>query len=96
MMGALMRYGGLAVAILLAVSAPNADAQQATPPNQTSAPQVTSAQAAAQQIPSTEKTKPVSGKDRRRAAKLFIEATKLFEQEQFDSYAAHYQTVPAF
>ena len=95
MMGALMRYGGLAVAILLAVSAPNADAQQATPPNQTSAPQVTSAQAAAQQIPSTEKTKPVSGKDRRRAAKLFIEATKLFEQEQFDSALRDYEKAAA-
>ena len=95
MMGSLMRHGGLAVAILLAVSAPNADAQQATPPNQTSAPQVTSAQAAAQQIPSTEKTKPVSGKDRRRAAKLFIEATKLFEQEQFDSALRDYEKAAA-
>ena len=50
------------MAILLAVSISGLNAQQATPPNQTSAPQVTSAQAAAQQIPGNEKTKPVSGK----------------------------------
>ena len=47
----LIRQGAFAVAILLAVSISGLNAQQATPPNQTTASQVTSAQAAAQQIP---------------------------------------------
>ena len=42
-----------------------------------------------------EQTKAVTGKDRRRAAKLYLEGTKLFEKEQFEDALRNYEEATA-
>ena len=76
--------------LLLAAVAAAAGAQQ--PP--TSAPGAVVNQTAQQQgsrSESADHEKRVSAKDHRRAAKLFMEATRLFEKEQFDEAMRDYE-----
>ena len=83
--------------MLLAATAGAAPAQQAAPQTpaqpgaQTAAQAGTSAQPAAAQAQSAAPSKPVSSKNRRRAAKLFLQASKLFDQEQFDAAMRNFE-----
>ncbi len=87
-------------AVLLAIAAGSA-AQQAMPPaqSQANAPASTAAEQGAQpavaQSQSSAPRKPVSGKDRRRAAKLFLEGSRLFDKEQFDEAMRNYEQAAA-
>ena len=87
-------------AVLLATAAGSA-AQQAVPPaqSQANAPASTAAEQGAQpavaQSQSSAPRKPVSGKDRRRAAKLFLEGSRLFDKEQFDEAMRNYEQAAA-
>lgn len=81
-------------AMLLMVAVAASGAQQTTPPVQPSASSSTGADNAASTRANgqnEEHAKKTTGKDRRRAAKLFIEATKLFEKEQFDDAMRDYE-----
>ena len=88
-------------AVLLATAAGSAAAQQAAPPaqSQANAPASTAAEQGAQpavaQSQSSAPRKPVSGKDRRRAAKLFLEGSRLFDKEQFDEAMRNYEQAAA-
>ena len=87
-------------AVLLATAAGSA-AQQAVPPaqSQANAPASTAAEQGAQpavaQSQSSAPRKPASGKDRRRAAKLFLEGSRLFDKEQFDEAMRNYEQAAA-
>ncbi len=87
--------------MLLAATAGAAPAQQAAPQTpaqpgaQTAAQAGTSAQPAAAQAQSAAPSKPVSSKNRRRAAKLFLQASKLFDQEQFDAAMRNFEQAAA-
>src|SRR5258707_8667811 len=54
-----------------------------------------SARSAQHMSQEAEKKKAVSGKDRRRGSKLFIEATKKFEKGQFDAAMRDYERATA-
>ena len=88
-------------AVLLAIAAGSTAAQQAEQPaqGQANAPASTPAGQAAQpavpQPQSTAPHKPVSGKDRRRATKLFLEGSRLFDKEQFDEAMRNYEQAAA-
>jgi Flp pilus assembly secretin CpaC len=67
-------------------------ASTATASQQTQTPPQPSANAAANdQIKAPDPAKAVSGKDRRRATKLFLDASKLFEKGQFEKATQEYQ-----
>ena len=84
-------------AAALLLTAGTAAAQQNSPPAQTDSSSamdgsIGSSQQVAQEA---EQKKAVSGKDRRRASKLFIEATKKFEKRQFDAAMRDYEKATA-
>jgi general secretion pathway protein D len=82
-----------AATIALLLSTALAGAQQAQAPSQTpsvAAPDAASNAVAAQKQDNTS-PKTVTNKDRRRATKLFLEATKLFEKQQYDEALRAYQ-----
>lgn len=88
-------------AVLLAVATGAAAAQQAEQPAQGTANAAAnsaagqSAQPAAAQPQAAAPQKPVSGKNRRRAAKLFLAGSKLFDKEQFDEAMRDYEQAAA-
>ncbi|MDE3188176.1 MAG: hypothetical protein KGM96_11750 [Acidobacteriota bacterium] len=88
-------------AMVLAVTAAAAAAQQpaqpaqAQPGVQAGAPAGANMQPAGAQAQSATPNKPVSGKNRRRAAKLFLQASKLFDQEQFDAAMGAFEQAAA-
>jgi general secretion pathway protein D len=82
-----------AATIALLLSTALAGAQQAQAPSQTpsvAAPDAASNAVAAQNQDNTS-PKTITNKDRRRATKLFLEATKLFEKQQYDEALRAYQ-----
>jgi general secretion pathway protein D len=89
------------LAVMLAVTTGAATAQQAEPPAQVqaNAPAGTaagqSAQTAGTLAAPVAQKKPVSRKDQRRATKLFLEASKLFEKEQFDEAMRDFERAAA-
>jgi len=88
-------------AVLLAIATGSTAAQQAAPPAQgpdnapTSAAAQPGTQPAAVQSQPRAPRKPVSSKDRRRATKLFLEGSKLFDKEQFDEAMRDYEQAAA-
>lgn len=92
------RYASVAVACL-AFLAMRAAAQQTQTPTPEQPPANTTTAAvsdqpkkqAADQAKDQEQTKVVTGKDRRRATKLYLEATKLYEKGQFEKAMQDYQ-----
>ncbi len=86
-------------AVLAALQAGSSLAQQAPPP----APDQSKSAAAANQNTGSshqpsekkERTKSVRGKDRRRAAKLYLEGSKLFEQSKFEPAMRDYEAAAA-
>jgi general secretion pathway protein D len=85
-------------AMLLVAALATAAAQQNPPPAQTSTSSAmdgSSIHSAQQMSREAEQKKAISGKDRRRASKLFIEATKLFEKRQFDTAMRDYEKATA-
>jgi general secretion pathway protein D len=90
------------LAALLAGLATGMAAAQLTPPSARSPEDASRSTGAHQnakpaETPSgPEHTKAASGKDRRRAAKLFLEASKLFEKEQFDEALRDYEQAAAW
>ena len=72
--------------LLLAVAANTGHAQTKTPPN--------SAHSAAP-AENTAKAKPVRSSDRRKAAKLYLAASKLFEKEEFEEALRRYERAAA-
>jgi len=86
-------------AVLAALQAGSSVAQQASPP----APDQSKSAAATnqdtgslnQQAEKKEQAKPVRGKDRRRAVKLYLEGSKLFEQSKFEQAMRDYEAAAA-
>ena len=76
-------------AALLGIAAGAACAQQASSPAQSQAP------SPAASLSPTAQAEPTSRNDRRRAAKLFLEAAKLFQKEQFDQAMRDYEQAAA-
>jgi Flp pilus assembly secretin CpaC len=91
--------GKLVAAFLLAVPLGGADAQQAIPPAPDQANHATSANQNAKPSVNADKKngqqKPPRAKDRRRAAKLYLKGSKLFEQSQFESAMRDYESAAA-
>ena len=92
--------GAWLAAMLLAATACSAAAQELAPPvpanPQTTIPAGTSAQPAVPaQAPSAMPSKPVSTRNRRRAARLFLQASKQFDQEQFDAAMQNFEQAAA-
>ena len=91
----------LCTAMLVAVAVAVAGAQQSSSPAQTSTSNTSANMGTGNgsETPAKgqneERVKKVSGKDRRRAAKLFIEATRLFEKQQFDAAMRDYEQAAA-
>ena len=69
-----------------------AQAQTHSAPNAVNSPSVDSANAPAPDVGHSRRT---GAKDRRRAAKLFLDASKLFQKEQFDDALREYQQAAA-
>ena len=91
----LIRQSSWSAALLLCALACAATAQKSSSPAQTPSDAPSTA-GAVQNAPSTapqrEKAEPsTSSRDRRRAAKLFLEASKLFEKEQFEPAMHDYE-----
>ena len=88
-------------AMLLAVTSGAACAQQASPSAQDQASGTASPGASQQAAPSgapaqaDRHDKSISGRDRRRAAKLYLEASKLFQKEQFSEAMQDYKQAAA-
>lgn len=88
-------------ALLLGVVAAAASAQQPATPAQGAANTPTTASASVNGKPADAESQPaeqgasISGRDRRRAAKLFLQASKLFEKEQFESALHDYEQASA-
>jgi general secretion pathway protein D len=89
-------YGAWIAAVLLAFPVGRAGAQQAAA-DQANAP--STSQNAESSGPADKKNgqgKPPRGKDRRRAAKLYLRGSKLFEQSQFEQAMRDYESAAAF
>ncbi|MGA7857466.1 MAG: hypothetical protein WCA11_06050, partial [Terracidiphilus sp.] len=88
-------------ALLLGVVAAAASAQQPATPAQGAANTPTTTSANVKNKPAGAESQPaeqgasISGRDRRRAAKLFLQASKLFEKEQFESALHDYEQASA-
>ncbi len=80
--------------LLLGVQAGMAAAQQTTAPGANQGTQ-TGAQVSGSPTNEAGPVHTVTGKDRRRAAKLYLEGTKLFEKEQFDDALRDYEEASA-
>jgi len=76
------------VAATLASICAVAGSQQANPPSQ---PAPSAAPAAQSSAPSGAQAHPIRQRDRRRAAKLYVEASKLFEKSDFESAMRDYE-----
>ena len=89
------KWSGLLAAMFLAVVAGVAEGQQkpaqASQDTSAAAAASTSGEPTTSQSLSTAVTKNVTTKDRRRATKLYFEATKLFESEKFDAAMNDYE-----
>ena len=79
-----MRWQLLAAMVLWAGASVAGALQAVSPPNQKN-----------QASTAGEQTKAVTGKDRRRASKLYLEGTKLFEKEQFEDALRNYEEAAA-
>ena len=83
-------------AAMLLTSATAAPQQNSTPAQTDSSSAMDGSIGSSQQVAQeAEQKKAVSGKDRRRASKLFIEATKKFEKRQFDAAMRDYEKATA-
>jgi general secretion pathway protein D len=89
-------------AILLTLMAGPANAQQSlppasnpTPPSNSSGPNTVPASAPNAAPATAQAGKPVRSKDRRRAAKLYLAGSKLFEESQFEPAMHDYQAAAA-
>jgi tetratricopeptide (TPR) repeat protein len=89
-------------AILLTLMAGPANAQQSlppasnpTPPSNSSGPNTVPASATNAAPATAQAGKPVRSKDRRRAAKLYLAGSKLFEESQFETAMHDYQAAAA-
>ena len=78
-----------AVIALVLLTAVRANARQTQPPVQTHAPSASEPPAA--QKPDDQGPQKITNKERRRAAKLYLEASKLFEKEQYQASLRDYQ-----
>ena len=79
-----MRWQLLAAMVLWAGASVAGALQAVSPPSQKN-----------QASTAGEQTKAVTGKDRRRASKLYLEGTKLFEREQFEDALRNYEEAAA-
>jgi len=79
-----MRWQLLAAMVLWAGASAAGALQAVSPPSQKN-----------QASTAGEQTKAVTGKDRRRASKLYLEGTKLFEKEQFEDALRNYEEAAA-
>jgi len=79
-----MRWQLLAAMVLWAGASVAGALQAVSPPSQKN-----------QASTAGEQTKAVTGKDRRRASKLYLEGTKLFEKEQFEDALRNYEEAAA-
>ena len=70
-------------------------AQQPQPPASNPAPDGAPVLKPSQPQETSEPVKSITGKDRRRATKLYLEATKLFEKRQFEQAMRDYEEAAA-
>jgi Flp pilus assembly secretin CpaC len=86
----------LAAILLLAVTTSIGHAQAAGPAQSAAVPGTIASPAPDASVPNdAAQTKPVRNSDRRKAAKLFLAASKLFEKEQFEEALSHYEQAAA-
>ncbi|MGA7245607.1 MAG: hypothetical protein WBX19_20665 [Terracidiphilus sp.] len=78
------------LAMLLMTAAAGSQRQPQLPAATTATPE-TASNAPAEQAKDNAPVKTITGKDRRRATKLYLQATKLFEKQQFDAALRDYQ-----
>jgi Flp pilus assembly secretin CpaC len=96
MMTRTIRPFGLAAFVILAATTSIAQAQAPAPPQSAAVPD-TAAKPAQATTPARDaaQPKPVRNSDRRKAAKLFLAASKLFEKEQYEEALNRYEQAAA-